>query len=138
MAEEKTAPASLADFLAETPIAGIEKDVSISERIPFKFKIKPLSKEQHSRLSKQCTFRGEKGQTDINMGRFEVLCIVESCLVPNFSDAAFLKRLNAISPSEAVTARLLAGEVSALANQILRLSGFNQDINEDVDNAKNL
>lgn len=126
---------SLEDFLLE----GIKMTdkVRISDRIPFEFEIEAMSNETYDRLQKQFTTFKKKGRMDFDSTGFNIATILECCKKPNFKDAEFVKKAGVISPQDAVRKLLLPGEVVNLASAIQSLSGFDKDLEELKDEAKN-
>lgn len=134
-------------FLTEhSDIGAIEQEVVISPRFKdekgqlLKFKIKPMSGDDFGKYQKACTtinMPGKKRETQFDSGKFNIMTIVNHCVDPDFKDAAWLKELNVVSPEMAVQKVLLAGEIVELGNKITELSGFNVDINEEIEEAKN-
>ena len=137
----------LKDFLLENAdVISKEVEVPVSPRFKdkegnlLKFKIRPMSGDEFGKYQKQCTtlnVMGKKKETSFDSGKFNVLCIVNHCLDPNFKEAELIKGLGVQTPEQAVSKVLLAGEIVELGNQISRISGFDTDINEEIENAKN-
>lgn len=137
----------LKDFLLENAdVITNEVEVAISPRFRdkdgnlLKFRIRPMSGEEFGKYQKQSTtlnVMGKKKETSFDSGKFNNLCIVNHCVDPNFKEADFLKSLGVQTPEQAVSKVLLAGEIVELGNHISRISGFDTDINEEVENAKN-
>ena len=137
----------LQDFLAENQnIDEIKEEVAISPRFKdkdgnlLKFKIRPMSGDEFGMFQKACTkinMNGKKRETSFDSGKYNVMCIVNCCLDPDFRNAEFLKKVGAVTPEQAVSKVLLAGEIVELGNQISSLSGFDIDINEEIEKAKN-
>ncbi len=137
----------LKDFLIENAeVITKEVEVPVSSRFKdkdgniLKFKIRPMSGEEFGKYQKLCTnikFAGKKKETSFDSGKFNVMCIVNHCVDPNFKEADFLKSLGVQTPEQAVSKVLLAGEIVELGNQISSISGFDLDINEEIENAKN-
>lgn len=137
----------LQDFLVEN--AGVsekEHEVIVSKRFKdkdgnlLKFKIKPVTGEQFSDYQKKCSsfeFQGKKKTMQLDSGRFNNMIIINHCIDPDFRNSDFLKKIGAQTPEQAVSKLLLAGEVVELSQRISEVSGFDIDINEEVENAKN-
>jgi len=64
---------------------------------------------------------------------FNVSLIAASTPTPNWGDAKLLAKYEASGPEEVIKRLLLAGELSALGDVVLDLSGFNTEL-EDVKN----
>lgn len=137
----------LKDFLLENAdVITKEVEVVVSPRFRdkegnlLKFKIRPMSGEEFGKYQKQCTiinFAGKKKETTFDSSKFNLLCIVNHCVDPNFREADFIKTLGVQTPEAAVSKVLLAGEIVELGNQISSISGFDTDINEEIEKAKN-
>ena len=137
----------LKEFLVEnSDIVGKEVEVPISPRFKdkdgnlLKFKIRPMTGDEFGKYQKQCTtinVNGRKKETSFDSGKFNLLCIVNHCVDPDFKEADFLKQLAVQTPEQAVSKTLLAGEIVELGNQISKISGFDVDINEEIEAAKN-
>ena len=138
---------ALKEFLVEnSDIVGKEVEVPISPRFKdkegnlLKFKIRPMTGDEFGKYQKQCTtinVNGRKKETIFDSGKFNLLCIINHCIDPDFKDADFLKQLGVQTPEQAVSKTLLAGEIVELGNQVTKASGFDTDINEEIEKAKN-
>ena len=138
---------ALKEFLVEnSDIVGKEVEVPISPRFKdtegnlLKFKIRPMTGDEFGKYQKQCTtinVNGRKKETIFDSGKFNLLCIINHCIDPDFKDADFLKQLGVQTPEQAVSKTLLAGEIVELGNQVTKVSGFDTDINEEIEKAKN-
>lgn len=137
----------LNDFLLENADVTIQEvEVPVSTRFRdkdgnlLKFKIRPMSGEEFGKYQKQCTsitINNRKKETQFDSGKFNMMCIVNHCVDPSFKDAEFLKKLGVQTPEQAASKVLLAGEIVELSSQISSISGFDTDINEEIEKAKN-
>lgn len=137
----------LKDFLIENAnVSEEEHEVIVSARFKdkegntLKFKVKPVTSDKFSEYQTKCSnlqIEGKKKVMKLDGGKFNNMIIVNHCVDPNFRDAELLKSINVQTPEQAVAKLLLAGEVLELAQQISSISGFDQDINEDIEEAKN-
>ncbi len=113
------------EFLNANRIDNIFKEVKVSDRIctadgkPYLFKIKALSMEEFQR-AKAKTDKSGRG----SLNGFKSAVVISGCVEPNFKDAKSLKALGAALPEDYLKKVLLAGEISRLAGEILKLSGF--------------
>lgn len=123
-------------FLALPDVADIEEEVFISDRLP-KFKIKPMTVEQHKEYQNRCKGKLKKNGMDFDTAKFNILLVTGQTVYPDFNNAELLKKANCTTASEFLNKKLKAGEISELADKIIELSGFENDINEDVEEAKN-
>ena len=65
------------------------------------------------------------------------MAVVGQVLEPNFSDADFLAKAGCATAGEFISRKFFAGETQAIADAIIRASGFDRDIAEDIEAAKN-
>jgi hypothetical protein len=131
----------LQKFLLETPVDGITEDVKISDRFSEKFKIKPLSGADHQKYQQLCIENpADKKRRKFNLPKFYNLIVTNHTVYPNFRDVEWLEAAGIADkdPAKLVQRTLLAGEIEALAEAILTLSGFNQKEEEElVEEVKN-
>lgn len=138
---------ALNDFLLENAeVTTKEVEVPVSKRFRdkegnlLKFKIRPMNGEEFGKYQKQSTsitFNNRKKETQFDSAKFNMMCIVNHCIDPNFKDVEFLKKLGVQTPEQAASKVLLAGEIVELSSQITSISGFDTDINEEIEKAKN-
>ncbi len=117
------------EFLNLNRVDNIYKEIALSNRIsdtegkPLLFRIKALTTEE---------FEGAKNRANISgkgdMNVFKYAVIIRGCVSPSFKDAGSLEEVGARTPEDYVRRVLLAGEISHLAAEILRLSGFGEDV----------
>ena len=127
----------LLDFLTENPIEGIKEKKRISKRIPFEFEYKAMSSDEHKEYQNKCKGKVKKDGVEFDATKFNLLVVVGNTLEPNFSDAQAIKSMGVATPTELVKKTLLSGEINELAENIIRLSGFEADINDAIEEAKN-
>lgn len=129
---------TLVDFLADNPVGDITEEVVISNRLKnFKFKVKPYTSEDYERYTKRHRKIGRKGKVEFNETAFFRQIVIENTLYPEFSDAKMLKEKGCQTPDEFVIKFLKPGEIHKLGNIISELSGFDDDINDLAEEAKN-
>lgn len=126
----------LEDFLKFQDVDTMTEDVYINERLGT-FKVKPLTATKHNEFRNRCLIRNKKGEITTDLNKFNLLVITEQTLEPDFSNADFLAKVNCQTAREFIEKKFLSGEIMAIANKILEISGFNIDINEQVEEAKN-
>lgn len=132
----------LMDFLINNTIENLTEEVVISDRFKvdgeiLKFKIKAVTPDEFSDLQKQCTKIGKKGKMNFDSKMFNEQLIVNYTVEPNFKDAEVIKKAGCITPEQLLNKTLLAGEVATLVEQISTLSGFDKDLEELREEAKN-
>lgn len=132
----------LTDFLLNNTVENLTENVIVSDRFKvdgeiLKFKIKAVNPEEFSDLQKQCTKIGKKGKMNFDSKMFNEQLIINYTVDPNFKDAEVVKKAGCMTPEQLVNKVLLAGEVATLVEEISALSGFDKDLEELREEAKN-
>lgn len=127
---------SLEDFLALPDIKDIEEEVFVSKRVGT-FKIKPMSQDDFREYQKQAMGRINKKGVDFDSSKFNLAMVAGQTVYPNFNDKTLLDKAGCTLGTELIKKKLLSGEIAELAKKIQELSGFDSDIDEDVEEAKN-
>lgn len=131
---------ALQKFLLENPVDDVTTDIVVSERLrEFPFKIKAITSGEYNQYQSICIENpNSPKKRKFNTKKFNELIILNHTVEPNFKDADWLKAAECVDSSRLINKTLLAGEVTELAQQILKLSGFdNEDLEEEVEEAKN-
>jgi hypothetical protein len=106
----------------------------------LKFKIKAMTNDEFEEIRKAAaSISTKKGKRSISFDtkRFNELVVINNTIDPNFKDAESIKKLGCITPEQYLNKVLLAGEIVELSQQIQTLSGFELEIDELVEEAKN-
>lgn len=112
-----------------------EKTVKL-ERLGIPVTLRGLTGKQVFSIRERCTERKErKGRVTerLDEEQFNTALIATATVKPNWGDSKLLAKYSASGPEEVIKRVLLAGELSALGDVVLDLSGFNVDL-EDVKN----
>ena len=128
---------ALQALLGAKPATEITNQVAI-KRLGAEFTIKALTGEDIDKIRDQATYpvkNGKKMEQKVNEEEVARLLIVKSVVEPNFANADLLKHFGASDEGECVQRALLAGEIATLQNEILMLSGFDDE--EEIEAAKN-
>ena len=131
----------LQEFLSKQDISSMTQTLNIGGRLKdFELTVKPLQGSQYNDYQKLCIENaGSVKKRSFNTKKFNELIVINCTAEPNFKDADFQKA-NGIQDGDAAKLMykvLLAGEISFLAESILKLSGFDRDIEEEMDEVKN-
>lgn len=113
-----------------------EKTVKL-ERLGIPVTLRGLTGKQVFSIRERCTERKErKGRFTerLDEEQFNTALIAAATVKPNWGDSKLLAKYSASGPEEVIKRILLAGELSALGDVVLDLSGFNTDL-EDVKNS---
>ena len=129
---------SLVEFLIEHPIDNVTAEIVVSPRLSkFPFTIRGMSGTEFAEYQKLSTKIGRHKKVEFDTKTFNELLVINHTVVPNFRDADSVKKAGCATPEQFLYKSLLAGEIAELAQQISSLSGFDRDISEDVEDAKN-
>lgn len=110
-----------------------EKTVGI-ERLGIPVKLRGLTGKQVYHIREQATERKERrgGQIveRIDDEQFNTGLIAAATVSPNWGDPKLLEKYKASGAEEVIKRILLAGELSALGDVVLDLSGFNTELHD--------
>lgn len=131
---------SLNAFL--NPVKVENKKVIISNRFiengePVSFEIKPINQDENKRLINKNTKRDKKGVEVFNRAEYLAELAVYGTVFPDFNNAELQKGYNCLGATSLIQKMLLVGEFAELVDQIQKLSGLDEDINKDIEEAKN-
>lgn len=126
----------LEKFLTLPDVNEIEGEVFVSKRLG-KFKVKAMTSDEFGEYQKRSRGKVGKKGADFDAPKFNLLIVAGQTIEPNFNNAELLKKAGCTTATELIKKKLLPGEIAELADKITELSGFDADINEDVEEAKN-
>jgi hypothetical protein len=125
-------------FLIDNPVDNLTDEVIVSARLAkFPFKIKGMTGPEFSEYQKLSTKISRHKKVEFDSKTFNELVVLNHTLEPNFRDAESIKKAGCQTPEQFLYKSLLAGEINELAQQITALSGFDKDIEDTVEEAKN-
>lgn len=127
---------SLEDFLALPDVENLVEDVFVSKRLGT-FKVKAMTNREYQNYQKAARGKLKKDGADFDVPLFNMLIVAGQTTEPNFNDAELLKKSNCTTGKDFIEKKLLPGEISELANKICEISGFDININEEIEEAKN-
>ena len=130
---------ALQQFLSKNTVDNIVETVKLNGRLKnFEFKVKAITGDQYSSYQTLCIENpNSPKKRRFNLKKFNELIVTNHVIEPNFRDAEWLKEMNCSDPAQLMYKTLLAGEINELAEAILELSGFNNDMEEAIEEAKN-
>ena len=129
---------TLLEFLIDNPVDNLTEEVIVSQRLAkFPFKIKGMTGPEFSEYQKLSTKIGRHKKVEFDSKLFNEQVVLNHTVDPNFRDAESIKKAGCSTPEQVLYKSLLAGEISELAQQISALSGFDKDMEETVEEAKN-
>ena len=136
---------NVADWIVDEKELKLEKTVKISDKLPA-FVIRSLTADETTVLEKASVkkVRNKSGQIVENrdQNRFIDKMIELSVVQPPLTNAALQEHYGTQSagfsaPAATLRKMLTAGQYSELMVEINTVSGFAEDINEDIEEAKN-
>lgn len=136
----------LTEFLIKNnDVTNITEEVFISNRFKdekgkkLPFTIRAMTGDEFGTYQKACTTpaKGKDGKPNFDATKFNAMVIENHCIEPDFKSAEFCKSVGVPTPQAAIQRVLLAGEIVELGTQITKLSGFDTDINDEIEEAKN-
>lgn len=126
----------LEKFLQLPDVSDIVEEVFVSERLG-KFKVKAMTAEEHGSYQKRAQGKFGKGGVEFDSGKFNLLIAAGQTVYPDFSNADLLKKAGCATAVDFIKRKLKAGEIAELSEKICEISGFETDINKEVEEAKN-
>lgn len=130
---------ALQQFLSKNSVDNLIEEISIGGRLKdFKFKIKAMTGNQYNEYQTLCIENpNSPKKRKFNTKKFNELVVVNCVVEPTFKDAEWIKELGVADATAAMYKTLLAGEIAQLAEACLKLSGFDRDLDDDIEQAKN-
>ena len=104
-------------------------------RLNTEFTIRALDSTEFNQIQERSTRFTRNKRTgrmdrDIDATTMSLVTIAAACVNPDFRSSELAKRYPNRQSHEIVSASLLPGEVDSLANKIMVLSGFNDDLED--------
>ncbi len=123
------------------PVKVENKEVIVSNRFmedgkPVPFVIRPITQKENELLIKKYSKKDKKGVETFNRTEYVQALTASAVVFPDLSDSELQKEYG-LGESECLKNMLLVGEYAVLAQEVRNLSGLDEDINEDIEEAKN-
>ena len=96
-----------------------------------------MNEKEYRTYQNACKSKIKKGGIDFDTPKFNMMIIEGQVIKPNFKNAEFLKKAGCSTATEFIRKKFKAGEIAELGNQIVKVSGFDTSVPEDVEEAKN-
>jgi len=126
------------------PVQGDDTvEVVISKRFlgedgkPVPFRIRALTQEENDELTKKSMHLakgGRRGEKELDRIGYNRRILVAATVSPDFSNEELCTAYGTMDPLEVPSRMLLAGEYDRLSREILALSGFDEDLEEQAKN----
>ena len=108
---------------------------------PIPWELKPLNEKEVSDIRKRCRkkIKGKYGQftEETDSEAVSLKMVTESVVFPNLKDQALQQSYQVIGAEELLKIMLKSGEYGELLLKVQEISGYDQDMNELVEEAKN-
>lgn len=127
---------NLEDFLALPDVDNITADVFVSNRVGT-FKVKAMTQEDFRNYQKASQGKVGKNGFDFDISKFNLAMVAGQTIEPDFTSKELLTKCKCALPEQLVTKKLLAGEIAEIAKKIQEISGFDNEPEEDIEEAKN-
>ncbi|WP_248930136.1 phage tail assembly chaperone [Paenibacillus hamazuiensis] len=134
-------------FYAQNAAIDITEEVVVSERFkdeqgqPVPWKLRSMTEAENEECRKAATRRvkGKNGMyvPETNSEEYIARLVVASVVFPNLKDAELQSSYGVLGAENLLRKMLLPGEYTTLIQKVQELNGFDQDINELVDDVKN-
>ncbi|MFX4261039.1 phage tail assembly chaperone [Pelotomaculum propionicicum] len=134
MSFEKMTEDQILQRLLETDT--VPERTVVVPRLNIPVTLRGLTGKQVFSIRERCSERNERrGRVTerLDEEQFNVALIATATVKPDWGNQKLINKFNASGPEEVIKRILLAGELSALSNIVLDLSGFNISL-EDVKN----
>lgn len=133
---------ALQQFLLSSDVKGLKKEINLGGRMAdHPITIRVLEGDKYNTFQQMCIENPNSAKKRrFNAKKFNELICIECLENPNMRDAEFLNaaREKGIADSTALLYHcFLAGEIAYIAEQALKLSGFDRDVEEEMQEAKN-
>lgn len=109
---------------------------------PFPFVVKSITEGENKEIRKGCqktTFNKKTHQkeTETDSDLYGNRLVIACCVEPNFKDAELQKKFGVLGAEALLDKLLNPGQFAELLSKVQEMNGFDSDINELVDEAKN-
>lgn len=132
---------SLTAFLK--PIQVDNKEVVVSNRFQEEgkvvpFVIRPISEKENGQLMKKYTKKDNKsGKEVLDKTEYAHALVAAAVVSPDLKNAELQRAYGVLGEANLLVTMLNIGEFAALSEEVSNLCGLDQDINEDIEEAKN-
>ena len=130
--------------LKENVQYAVTKSLTDEKGQPLLWEIRPLSSKETNRLTDECTFQEQVPgkpnvfRNKINSTKLLQKMMVASVVFPNLNDKDLQDSYGVMTPEELITEMVDdPGEYNNFGKYLNELNGFNEGINEKVEEAKN-
>ena len=134
-------------FLKQNTIPVENQEVEVSKRFKddagntVKFEIKSISNEMDDALRKQNTRQVKKAKgvivPELDQQKYFVDLVLKSLVYPDLDDKELQDSWGVMDSRELINAMLLAGEYTALLQEVQKINGWDLNVEDIKDEVKN-
>lgn len=132
----------LQDYLLEHSLeTQVTAELAIKP-FPFPFVVKSITEGENKEIRKSCqktviNKKTHQKETETDTDLYGNRLVIACCVEPNFKDAELQKKFGVLGAEALLDKLLNPGQYTELLSKIQELNGFDNDINELVEEAKN-
>lgn len=130
---------ALQQFLLQTDVSDLKKVINLGGRMEdHPITIKALDGDKYNSFQQMCIENPNSAKKRrFNTKKFHELICVECLVDPNLKDSEFINAAGVPDSTRLLYRCFLAGEIASIAENVLKLSGFTHDMDEEIDEVKN-
>lgn len=131
---------SLNAFL--NPVKVENREVIVSERFqengkPVPFIIRPITQDENEEILRRHKKKDKKGNETFDQIGYSHDLAATGVVFPDLENAELQKAYGVLGKTKLLEKMLLIGEFTTLGEAVKELSGINDDINDEIEEAKN-
>ena len=121
------------------PIQSENKEVVVSQRFVENGKVMPfpLTQEENEELIKKHTKKDKKGNEVFDRIAYSQAMTAAAVVEPDLASAELQKSVGVLGEDKTLAKLLYIGEFALLTQEVQKLSGLDEDINDEIEEAKN-
>jgi hypothetical protein len=130
---------ALQQFLLQSDLSDLKKSINLGGRMNgHPVTIKALNGDKYNAFQQLCIENpNSPKKRNFNSKKFHELVCVECLVDPNLKDPEFIQAAGVADSSALLYKCFLAGEIASIAENALKLSGFDADVEEEMEEVKN-
>ena len=124
------------------PIQVENREVVVSKRFvedgkPVPFTIRPITEKENGQLIKKYIKKDSSGRNTFDRTEYAHALVARAVIFPDLANADLQKNYGVMGEVPLLTEMLNVGEFAILSQMVTDISGLNNKINTDIDEAKN-
>lgn len=130
---------ALQQFLTQNSVDNLTEQINLGGRLKdFPITIKAMTGDQYNQFQQMCIENpNSPKKRRFNTKKFNELIVINCTQDPNFKDPEWMKESACADAASLMYKSLLAGEITTIAENVLKLSGFERDVEEEMEEVKN-